>query len=413
VVGGVGVAVEDRQQAEQAHAAHAARTPQIDFEQRADAVDSILARRSAAVMAVDEGMFLRDVDPSAKTLIARQRALFANLVDIGLSELSYQQREPQFDQAVVDRHGPTAYLVKVWMSYRIKGVDPETVRTELGYTFVLRGNRWMLVDDDDMDPTLTQGAHHEPWDTARLEVHRGRRVMVLVDRGRTGLGQTLVRESEEALAEVDEFWPRRWPGAVLVVAVKNPKVRGADFTGNDSDSAASATGTYRSLPGDTTKDGTFAGAYVVINPANFGDTDEIVLSHEFTHVATARLGGYEPLWLAEGVAEYVSWKGIEEISGPGEVADWEADVQRQALPRMTALPPDKSFYESSEDVYGVSWLAVRYLVRELGIDKVATLYEHLATDGWNTAARAEDMLRYTGVTEAELFTALKDYEPSR
>ena len=415
VSGAVGGAVWDREQSEQAHAAAARSTapPEIDLEQRADAVDSILARRSAAVMAVDEEMFLRDVDPSATALVARQRLLFANLVDIGLAELTYQQREAQFDQAVVNRHGPTAYLVKVWMSYRIKGVDPETVRTDLGYTFVLRGNRWMLVDDDDLDPLLTPGAHHEPWDVARLEVHRGRRVLVLVDKGRTGLGQTLVREAEEALAEVDEFWPLRWPGAALVTAVKYPKVRGADFTGNDSDSAASSTGTYSSLPGDTTKEGVFAGAYVVINPANFADADEIVLSHEFTHVATARLGGYEPLWLAEGMAEYVSWKGIEDISGPEEVADWESDVQRQALPRMTALPPDRSFYESSEDVYGVSWLAVRYLVRELGIDKVATLYRHLARDGWDIQARADDMLRYTGITEAELFAALKGYEPSR
>jgi hypothetical protein len=414
VSGGVGVAVWDRERAEQAQAGRTAvSSAEIDLEQRADAVDSILARRSAAVMAVDEEMFLADVDPTAKGLVARQKLLFANLVNIGLAELTYQQRDAQFDQAVVDRHGPTAYLVRVWMTYRIKGIDPVPVKTEIGYTFVRRGTRWVLVDDDDLDAGLTQGAHREPWDVANLEIHRGNRVLVLVDRGRTGLGQTLVQEAEEALANVNKFWPRTWSRAVLVIAVKDPRVRGADFAGNDSDSAASSTGTYSTLPGEVTKDGTFAGAYVVINPKQFAQADEIVLSHEFTHVATARLGGYEPLWLAEGTAEYVSWKGIEEISGPGEVAEWESDVQRQALPRMTALPPDEGFYDTGEDVYGVSWLAVRYLVRDLGIDKVATLYEHLAEDGWNPQERADDMRLYAGLSEADLFDALKTYDPSR
>ncbi len=393
VCGGVGVAVRDRERAEQAQAARTAvSSAEIDLEQRADAVDSILARRSAAVMAVDEEMFVADVDPTAKGLVARQKLLFANLVNVGLAELTYQRRDAQFDQAVVDRHGPTAYLVRVWMTYRIKGIDPVPVKTELGYTFVRRGTRWVLVDDDDLD---------------------AERVLVLVDRGRTGLGQTLVDEAEEALANVNKFWPRPWSRAVLVIAVKDPRVRGADFTGNDSDSAASSTGTYSTLPGEVTKDGTFAGAYVVINPKQFAQADEIVLSHEFTHVATARLGGYEPLWLAEGTAEYVTWKGIEEISGPDEVAQWESDVQRQALPRMTALPPDEGFYDTGEDVYGVSWLAVRYLVRDLGIDKVATLYEHLAKDGWNPQERAGDMHLYAGLSEADLFDALKTYDPSR
>jgi len=414
VCGGVGVAVRDRERAEQAQAGRTAvSSAEIDLEQRADAVDSILARRSAAVMAVDEEMFVADVDPTAKGLVARQKLLFANLVNVGLAELTYQRRDAQFDQAVVDRHGPTAYLVRVWMTYRIKGIDPVPVKTELGYTFVRRGTRWVLVDDDDLDAGLTQGAHREPWDVANLEIHRGKRVLVLVDRGRTGLGQTLVQEAEEALANVNKFWPRTWSRAVLVIAVKDPRVRGADFAGNDSDSAASSTGTYSTLPGEVTKDGTFAGAYVVINPKQFAQADEIVLSHEFTHVATARLGGYEPLWLAEGTAEYVTWKGIEEISGPDEVAQWESDVQRQALPRMTALPPDEGFYDTGEDVYGVSWLAVRYLVRDLGIDKVATLYEHLAKDGWNPQERAGDMHLYAGLSEADLFDALKTYDPSR
>jgi hypothetical protein len=299
------------------------------------------------------------------------------------------------------------------MTYRIKGIDAEPVKTELGYTFAKRGNRWMLVDDDDLDAGLTDGAHHEPWDLGRLEIHRAPRVMVLVDKGNTKLGRSLVTEAKEALATVDRYWPMEWRGSVLVAAIDEPKVRGADFGGEDAQSSASATGTYRSLPGEETTEGVFAGAYVVLNPAEFSNADEIVFSHEFTHVATSHLGGYEPLWLAEGAAEYVSWKGVEEISGPAEAEEWEDDVRRESLPRIQSLPADQGFYSSDEDVYGVSWLAVRYLVDKIGVDGMADLYEDIAKDGWSVPARDEAMREHTQMTEKELFAALKSGEPPR
>jgi hypothetical protein len=423
VSGAVGGAVWDRERAEQArqHETSAAgsgtssdvQPADVDDVARSAAIDAFLAKRSASIMAVDEQLFLEGIDQTASELVDRQRILFANLVDLGLEDLRYEQRRAQFDQAVLNRYGPTAYSVSIAMSYRIKGIDAETVRTELGYTFVERDGRWLLVDDDDLDAGLTPGAHREPWDLGRLEIHRSPRLMVLVDKGQTALGRTVLNEAKEALATVDKYWPRPWRGSVLISATDADRVRGADFAGEDTESSASATGTYRSLPGEETSEGVFAGAYVVINPAEHKNVDEILLSHEFTHVATAHLGGYEPLWLAEGVAEYVSWKGVEEISGPEEVAEWESDVQRNALPRMRSLPADTSFYDSHEDVYGVSWLAVRYLVGRIGIGKVATLYEDMAEDGWSTAARGDAMRIHTGMTEAQLFAALKTYEPSR
>jgi hypothetical protein len=419
--GAVGYSVRDREHAEEAATGGVAtvtRTPQVqpaevDVEARTQAVDAFLAKRSAAIMAVDEQLFLSDIDAAATRLVAAQRTLFANLVDLGLEDLRYERRQDQFDQAVLNRYGPTAYAVRIAMSYKIKEIDPETVKTELCYTFAERNGKWLLVDDDDLDAGLTPGAHREPWDLSRLEIHRSPRLMVLVDKGQTAFGRTVTTESEEALATVDRYWPGGWRGSVLVSATDQERVRGADFSSTDTDSSASSTGTYRSLPGDETKDGVFAGAYVVVNPAEHKKVDEILLSHEFTHVATAALGGYEPLWLAEGVAEYVSWKGVEEISGPDEVADWETDVQRNALPRMTSLPSDSGFYDSQEDVYGVSWLAVRYLLRKIGISKLVEMYKVMARDGWNDASRALAMRRYAGLTEQQLFAALKTYRPVR
>jgi hypothetical protein len=377
------------------------------------AVDMILLRRAQAVRTVDEKMFLQDVDPANAKLRQAQQVLFANLVELGLDEIGYGQAEERFDQAAVREHGATTYLVRVLMRYQIHEVDLTPVTTELGYTFVHSGGRWIMADDNDLDKDLGPGAHQEAWDLGRFEVHRGPRVLVLVDKGDTQRGRAIVTEATEALGEVTAYWPRKWRGSVLIAALDDTDVRDARFADEDIESAASAGSTFSSLPGADTADGTVAGAYIVVNPKERDRIDEILLSHEITHVATADLGGYEPLWLAEGAAEYVSWRGIEAISGPGEVVKWEQEVIDDALPLLAALPSDAGFYQNTADVYGVSWLAVRFLVKRLGLTDVEELYEDLARHGTDQASRDRILLTRTGFTEATLWIYLKEYVPQR
>jgi hypothetical protein len=423
VAGGVAYAVEDRQQdARQRPAATASPVPTqpnppsktaAAILARRVAVDTILLRRARAVRTVNEMLFLQDVDPANAKLRQAQKVLFANLVEIGFGEIGYSQAEERFDPAAARAHGSSTYLVRVLMRYQISKVDLAPVSTELGYTFVSRSGRWVLVADNDLDADLGPGAHREPWDLGRIEVQRGPRVMVLVERGDTKRGRAIVTAATQGLAEVTAYWPQTWRGSVLIAALDDTDVRDARFAGEDVESAASTSPAFSSLPGQDTADGTVTGAYIVINPKQRDRVDEILLSHEITHVATADLGGYEPLWLAEGAAEYVSWRGIEAISGSSEVSKWEQDVIDHSLPAFNALPSDAGFYDKNTDVYGVSWLAVRYLVRTIGLNHVAELYEDLARNGTDQAARDRIMLTRTGFTEASLFISLKAYRAPR
>jgi hypothetical protein len=377
------------------------------------AVDEILIRRATAVQTRNEKLFLADVDPANAKLVAAQRILFANLVDIGFTELGYSQAEERFNPSVLRAHGSTTYLVRILMRYQIPQVDFTPVTTELGYTFIARGGRWLLTADNELDGDLGPGAHREAWDLGRIEVRRGPRVLVVVEKGDGDRARTIAREATEGLGEVSKYWPLHWTGSVLVIALDETEVRDARFADEDIESAASTGTTFSSLPGQDTADGTVAGGYVVINPNERDRVDEILLSHEITHVATASLGGYEPLWLAEGAAEYVSWSGIEAISGPGEVGKWEQEVVDEAVPQLAALPSDAGFYQNSADVYGVSWLAVRYLVRLIGLPGVEELYEDLARNGTDQAARDRILSSRTGLTEATLWTSLRTYRPPR
>lgn len=423
---GVGYAVEDRQRDARLRPPPAVVTPgpvaspnpslsrtAAAVLARRAAVDAILLRRARAVRTADEKLFLQDVDPANARLRQEQRTLFANLVEIGFGTVGYSQAEERFDPAVVRRHGPSTYLVRVLMRYQIPQVDQTPVTTELGYTFVSRSGRWLLVDDDDLDQDLGPGAHQEPWDLGRIEVHRGARALVLVEKGDTARARTIVSEAAEALRDVTAYWPRRWRGSVLIAALDESNVRDARFADEDVESAASAGSTFSSLPGQDTAEGTIAGAYIVVNPRERDRVDDVLLSHEITHVATAELGGYEPSWLAEGVAEYVSWRGVEEVSGPAEVVEWEQEVIDDSLPLLEALPSDVGFYDNTADVYGVSWLAVRHLIRSIGLNRVADLYEDLARHGTDQAARDRIMQARTGFTEATLFASLKASRPPR
>jgi hypothetical protein len=422
VSGGVAYAVEDRQQDARQHDATASPVQTQPSPRskaaaavvaRRLAVDAILLRRANAVRTVNEMLFLQDVDPTNTTLRQEQKVLFANLVEIGFGEIGYSQAEERFGPAAARAHGSSTYLVRVLMRYQIPKVDLAPVSTELGYTFVSRSGRWVLAADDDLDGELGPGAHREPWDLGRIEVQRGPRVMVLVEKGDTKRGRAIVTAAAQGLAEVTAYWPRKWLGSVLIAALDETAVRDARFAGEDAESAASTSPAFSSLPGQDTAEGTVAAAYVVINPKERNRVDEILLSHEITHAATADLGGYEPLWLAEGAAEYVSWRGIEAITGSGEVSKWEQEVVDQSLPAFSALPSDTGFYDKNTDVYGVSWLAVRYLIRTIGLNQVADLYEDLARNGTDQAARDRIMLTRTGFTEASLFISLKAYRPSR
>ncbi|GAA2832848.1 hypothetical protein [Kribbella solani] len=424
VSGGVVYTVEDRQQDARARTATATPTPAPSttskpsrlataIAARRVAIDTILIRRAQAVLTGDEAMFLADVDPANAKLRAAQKILFANLMEIGFTELGYSQAEERFNPAIMKAHGRTTYLVRILMRYQIPKVDHVPVTTELGYTFVARDGHWLLTADNELDTDLGPGAHREAWDLGRIEVQRGPRVLVVVEKGDTKRGRAIVAAAKEGIAEVAAYWPRKWAGSVFVIALDDTDVRDARFADEDIESAASTGSTFSSLPGQDTADGTVAGGYIVVNPNERDRVDEILLSHEITHVATADLGGYEPLWLAEGAAEYVSWRGIEALSGPAGVGKWEQEVIDDALPQLTALPTDAGFYQNSADVYGVSWIAVRYLVQRFGLGRIEELYEDLARNGTDQAARDRILQSRTGLSEAGLWNALATYRPQR
>jgi hypothetical protein len=381
--------------------------PEVDETARAAGVGKVLVRRAQAVTRNDEQEFLRDVDPVDKKLVARQKQLFANLRLFGFQSIRYDQLREQFDQRLVNKYGPSTYLVGVAMTYQIKGIDPQPVRTMLGYTFTQKpdGN-WLLVSDSDMDHLLPRGSHQEAWDLGQILVKRSPRVVV--EQGQQKLANSLAAKAVSAVQAVSKSWPGGWTGSGVVIALDDKIVRGADYTvpKNAEDALAMATWVYRTLPGEVTAMGERADSYVVINPRNRTKVDARTLAHEFTHVATAPYGPYAPRWLVEGAATYIEFlpmAGEEDLA----LDKYRKEVRTRYLAKAKALPADAVFFKDSSSSYPMSWLAVDYLFEKVGGVEVGTLYLEMASLGSTQAERDRIMQEHLGITEAGLFLQLK------
>ncbi|MFI7061134.1 hypothetical protein ACIBL3_09145 [Kribbella sp. NPDC050124] len=384
-------------------------TPDIDLAARSAAVDLVLRKRAQAVLQDDQGAFIADVDPGNKSLVARQRTLFANLRQFGFARLVYQQLSQQYDEAVTTKHGPSTYLVAVAMTYQIRGIDAVPVRSMLGYTFTERADgRWMLVSDTDLDKRLPRGSHQEAWDTGDVLVKRAPRVLVVVERGQDQLASKLLGQAAGAVKAVSKSWPGGWTGSGVVIALDDKVVRGADYTvpKNAEDAIAMATWVYRTLPGEATGEGERADSYVVVNPRNRSKVDARILAHEFTHVATAPYGAHAPRWLVEGAATYVEFLPMD--GAPKLAVDtYRQAVRTRYLAKAKSLPADAVFFQQSDSSYPLSWLAVDYLFEKYGATEVGTLYQELAGLGTTQAERDRIMLEHINLTESGLFQALK------
>ncbi|NEA32799.1 hypothetical protein [Streptomyces sp. SID13031] len=377
---------------------------------RKAALDVILAQRATAVLKGDVKAFIASVDPQQPKLVAKQRVLFANLRQFQFSTLRYFVADERLAPNLVEKYGNTAFSTRVMMRYQLAGLDPGPVQTDLGYTFVVRAGRWILVADDAIDQTLSDDGHRQPWDFQPITVIRRGKIVVVVDKSEAALGKKIAGVSKTAISAVHRHWPRPWNGAVMVVAMPEPRVMSLLWTtgtGTGWTIAAKAVTLYDGEP-LSVKAAAPVGSRIVINPAVRKSLDEDLLVHEMTHVATVPIGVHAPVWLVEGIAEYVRCRSIED--DPHWTVDpYRKTVRTKYLPSMKVLPGETQFDASGDRSYGQAWWVTEYLVSTKGEKGMAALYTDLALHGTSPAAIASIIKKQTGKTPPELVTAVKKF----
>jgi hypothetical protein len=332
------------------------------------AIAALLARRGTAVVRHDRAAFAGTQTASA------HGPAYTRLAALPWSRWAY---------TVTAVHPPTAggdVVAEVSLRTRLRGETADSVTPER-ISLRSAGPGWAVTAERAVSGTPL-------WDLGRLTAWTGQRVLVIgvdVDAA-TVRGYGAI--ADRVVPDVVAVWGRGW-GRRAVVVVPRTQAMLATALGQrpaDLDGFAAVT---------TSGDGTGGPVRVWTNtPAFAGLSDlgrEVVLRHEITHVATAAPASTTtPVWLEEGFAEYVGYRGSG-IPQPVALADL---VRAARAGRVLHATPAYSDFHGSQ-------VAVSYEAAELACALVA---EHAGTAGLVRLYRLTEA--GTGSPDANAWAAL-------
>ncbi|HET7531229.1 MAG TPA: hypothetical protein VFJ98_09750 [Mycobacteriales bacterium] len=402
--------------------AHAAtgRSPQagraIDAARtRTLALRALLARRGHAVLHHDRAEWLATVDPARPAFRRQQAATFDNMRDVPFSSWRYT-----FDPAHAQLHYADVprYRVPYWapetfaLHYQLRGFDKEPTNLPQYPTFVRRAGRWYLTSLTDFAQEGMTSSR-ELWDYGPVAVVRRPRVLVLGHPSASSTMQVLAGEAEADIPRVTAVWGSHWSQRIvlLVPSTQRELARVVDDFGDLDHIAAVATAEVQTHSGHPDP----VGDRVGINPDNWPKLSplgrQIVLAHEFTHVATrAVTGGAMPTWLAEGFADYVGYldSGVPTAFAAQELA---TDVRAGHVPRR--LPPDEQFDGASKrlaQAYEAAWMACRLIASRYGQGALVRLYRAVGTSTDNSKVAVDEaMARVLHISTTRFVREWRDF----
>lgn len=374
---------------------------------RAD-LQSLIDRWAEAVRTEDRDALASVIDPAATALLAAETSRAESLAALPLADFGYELGpEPGLDvpAAVAAAFGTDPVRAHIlYLRYAVDGIDDEPTRRPVTALFVERSGGWLLADDaPDLPGAVTWRG---PWDHGRLYVAEvptsGGRSLVVGPADRRDLIEATALELDSAVDAVSEVWGEDWPRRALVLATGSRE----EFTyqvgtNHDGEEIAAVAVSDAVRPGSTTA----TGQRIVFAP-NAGERLtrpglRAVLRHEMVHIATRTdtVDG-SPLWILEGYADYVGYRGTGSAPAGGVTAD---DLRRIAPTLVTevledgtpdALPGDSEFTaaEGARSAYETAWSVAAFTADEFGTDRLTSLYRELAA-GPAEPDRVDDALR--------------------
>lgn len=325
-----------------------------------------------------------------------------NLAQVPLSEFGYdigfdpEQSVPsEFADALgaSDVWAPTVYL-----RYAIAGVDAQPTRKPVALVLARRGDDWKLVSDSGV-PGSDRETWRGPWDfgpviTRTVPGVDGRSSIVLGHPGQSQMVDAVADDLGDAVGHVTEVWGDDWSRrAVVLVAGSQDEFEslvGASHSGSDIAAVSVSDAVdHRSR--------TASGQRIVFSPEAANRLTDFtrvaVLRHELTHVAARPVTeDGSPMWILEGYADYVGYRGVEATFG-AIAPTLAASVAANGPP--TALPADEDFRaggDTARRAYEASWSLAAYVASEYGEARLGELYRKLA-QGRTTDAQLDDRLR--------------------
>lgn len=364
------------------------------------ALTRALDARAAAVRRGDASAFLRGLGGSA-AFRGQQLTWFDNVTQLPLRRVAFT-----LEPASLVRDGE-GYWAVVDVRWQLDGFDRVPVTTPDRYRWApARGHphRFLLTSVTDRRWEAQHDVRDQPWDDGPIEVRAGPGVLGIFDAGSVDQAPALIASLESGIASVAAAVPYDWSRSVVVYALSTPTyLDGLQRVPGDDPEALDAVAVP--VPAEPGSDDV-ASTRIVLNPRTLlsaGPGRDRLLRHELTHVAVGTRDDHVPVWLSEGLAEWVS---VRPLSPQDRQVPVAAVVAAQAGDRD--LPADATFNDDDSDLhYALAWWAVEYLadaygedapwrlldaMRAPGADPTTVLREEFGMTTQQLARRADELL---------------------
>ncbi|WP_323791075.1 hypothetical protein [Nocardioides sp.] len=373
------------------------------------AFTGLLEQRARAVLDGDRAAFVDTLDGRNATFLIEQNGYFDNLVQLPLGEFSYE-----IDPTSLVRSG-RSYSVVVQITTRLDGFDASAARTLDRFRFDRvggpRARRYVLASVTDRAWEQTYDIGAQPWETRPIQVRRGAGVLGIFDDASVVDAPALMRAMERSIADVAARVPYPWDRTVVVYALSDTEfIRSIDdLPGSSPDDLDGIAFTVPAGPGDPTTVAT----RIVLNPRLLergGVSRERLLRHELTHVALGDRDDNAPVWLSEGIAEWVSVQVL-----PEEDRRIGVDALAAARRGVETMPDDESFNGADATVnYAISWWVCEYLEKAYGPSAPWNVLDAFAAPGMPESPTIQALLQISLAKLAKRGTALlvETYAPT-
>jgi hypothetical protein len=337
---------------------------------------------------------LSDRDPS---FYDRGRLLYDNLSTLPLTTLRIRVEPTQYGPSDARRKllGSTAWVQRAVVTWRLAG-DSAEVEHRVWLTFLETAGEVKIAGTVD-EPDSRVSEQKPSWWVGPLTASQRGGVTVVV-----GFGQSLDRWASlaaAALGNVRQMLPTGLGSSWNRQAVIEVPATRRDFESVLGKPAAS----YTSIAAVTHRAGAGGEAIrIVVNPKAAALTSnalQSLLEHELVHVATRSPDSAAPMWLEEGVAEWVSIRAHsgQRSSGTDELL---LRVRSEGAPR--AFPADSRFDASASNLelaYAEAWLACRFIVDRYSEARLGQFYaEMVRGSSLDQASRSTLQLSETELT---------------
>jgi hypothetical protein len=303
-------------------------------------------------------------------------ALAANLDRLRVADLTLRyvdESDVSLTDAEHEGFGADAWVADVQLSWRFRDVDRSTSHLEVPVVLAWKGEEPAFVST-----RVADGRRVPLWWQAGVAVRRTPTTLVLaVERDRL---RALSRQAVAAVETVRATLPS-WQGPLVVEAAETSEQFQSASGLPDSSARAIAAVT-------TTTDGSGgprSASHIYLNPPVFDPLgprgQQIVVSHEAAHVALHAATTSVPMWLSEGLADYVAL-----VSSDLPVAVLASQIRtliREEGP-PAGLPGRAELDGGNQDIgawYEAAWLAAALIAEEHGEDALLEFYRVTEEDG--------------------------------